>query len=138
MKTILAFFISSVLATRVAFAAEWPPASEYTYETICDQQPKEKECLQNAKSFEGYYNRAIKGEYEGQRMVALAFGVGMEGILPRPTLACAWNLVILRSGHLEATPDDTSNTKYNCDKLNSDERTLAEAQANRILKMLGQ
>lgn len=131
-------FFSAIAVTGSAMAADWPPASEYTYKSSCDQHPKEEECLRNAKSFEGYYDRAIKGEYEGQRMVAFAFGIGMEGILPRPTLACAWNLVILRSGHLEATPDDTSNTKYNCEKLNRDERTLADAQANRILRMLGQ
>lgn len=137
MRMVLAAAVMMVASSvaGAALADDWPPASEYTYETICGQSKDEKQCRSNAATFTGYYNKAIKGDLVGQGMVAMALSRGMEGVAKRPSLACAWSHVILRSGHLLATPDDTKNNKYYCDSLSPEESILANAQALRMMEM---
>lgn len=137
MKTLFTAVTILVLASA-AQAEDWPPASEYTYETTCGHTKAPDNCLSNIKSFSTSYEKAIQGDYDGQRIVATAFFGGWDGVAQRPTLACAWSHVLLNSGHLMATPDDINNNSYYCDRLKPNEKTLAAAQAQRMLKMLGQ
>ena len=137
MRTLLAALIACGCVSLVE-AAEWPPAEEYTYENICDQlEPKDK-CRSHAADFKKYYELAIKGDYEGQGMIAMAFSRDMVGIKHSPSLACAWSHVLLRSGHLLADSNDTNNNEYYCGKLKPAELTLALAQASRLMQMLAE
>lgn len=87
----------------------------------------------------GHSTRA-SGQYQGQRNVAFCLSDGCSGaIRVNKILGCAWRFVILESGHFSIDTTDTSNLQYYCGQEHIDKAGLmaAEAQAKRILKMLG-
>lgn len=116
----------------------WPPASDYTYAPECGIWKGEKVavCERNGRTFPEYYEKATKGDFIAQRAVMMVLSEETPGIKTRPVLACAWSEVILRSGQLFADADDLRNNKYVCGRLNDEERRLASAQADRMLRLL--
>src|SRR2546421_868971 len=81
--------------------------------------------------------QALAGDYQAQRNLAYYLSTGAEGHPTNPVTACAWRIVILKSGHAKADASDTSNKTFDCErKLNPQQLREAEAQANALLKKI--
>lgn len=91
-------------------------------------------CDIQQKEFAKWYPQAMRGNYQGQRNVAFCLHDGCDGaVQKRPTLACAWRLVIIVSGSLELTDSDTQNLNIACGSLSQAERIAAQSQAERLV-----
>ncbi len=101
-------------------------------------------CKQAIAVWDKDYKKAIHGNYQGQRNVSFCLSNGCVSfyhgfIKQNKVLGCAWRIVILKSGHLDADETDTDNFKLYCGPSFLDDagRVAAEAQAATMLKMLG-
>lgn len=83
----------------------------------------------------GLEKKALAGDYQSQRNLAYYLITGEEGVKADPVMACAWRIVILKSGHSQADASDTSNKQFDCDqKLNPAQLRQAESQAAALMK----
>lgn len=81
--------------------------------------------------------QALSGDYQAQRNLAYYLSTGADGHSKNPVMACAWRIVILKSGGAKVDDSDRSNKKFDCDqKLNSQQLIEAEAQAAALLKKM--
>lgn len=135
MKLTLALAIM-LLTGGSALASGLPDYTAYTFEDQCGLRGDKDKCLSSVQSFREMYESALRGEYEGQRMMSVFFSSKIDGIAERPFLACAWSHVLLRFGHLEATQFDVQNNETYCNKLSQAELTLALSQSGRIFEAL--
>lgn len=95
------------------------------------------EVLEQPKTFEGVRDLAFKGNYQAQRN--LAFGYSShpyQGQDKNPILACAWRIVIIKSGSEKVDETDVGNHQVYCEKLEKVSRDAAEAQAEQLLKKI--
>ncbi len=110
-------------------------------EADCEDASNPERCRLTKKTWERDYNAAIKGDYQGQRNVAycLSTGCSYEGFRKNPVLGCAWRVVIINSGHLDADQLDANSLKLFCgpEFLDDVGRTMADAQARTLLGKLG-
>lgn len=137
MKTLMSMlFVCGCVSLAAAQDAGWPTADEYTTAGACDETPAGDQCRENIVYFTRYYQAATKGDYEGQRMMIVAFGDRMDGVLYNPALACAWSHVLIEAGHLQATNTDLKNHKSICDELDHDAGLMALKQSQRMMEML--
>lgn len=127
-----------------ASAADWRPAKDYLFlADDCATSDDPKRCQLMKDSWERDYNGAIAGDYQGQRNVAFCLSTGCKEIYgtalrTNPVLGCAWRVVIVSSGHLDADKLDGDGMKIYCGPQYLDDvgRTMADAQARTILKMI--
>ena len=85
--------------------------------------------------FDAVREAALKGDYQTQRNVAYGYSTSpYPGQDKNPTLACAWRIVIIKSGNEKVDATDVSNHKVYCDSLGKTERQVAEAQAAKLLQ----
>jgi hypothetical protein len=83
----------------------------------------------------GLEKEALAGDYQAQRNLAYYLSTGAEGHAQNVVVACAWRIVILRSGHEKADSSDEGNKTFDCDrKLNAQQLREAESQAGALLK----
>ncbi|MDM9647743.1 hypothetical protein [Rhizobium sp. S163] len=133
--------IIAILAAGLAQAAGWPPADDYLNSINDCQAASDKAGCEYAKAtWSKNYQKAVKGEYQGQRNVSFCLSTGCnEAIRINPVLGCAWRIVIIQSGHLETDITDTSNQKHFCgpELLDDAGRQAAAAQSKQLLKLLG-
>lgn len=86
---------------------------------------------------EGLEKKALAGDYQAQRNLAYYLTTGEEGVKADPVAACAWRIVILKSGHAQADASDTSNKQFDCDrKLTPAQLRQAEGQAASLMKRI--
>lgn len=141
MRMVLAAAVMMV-ASSVAGAADWPPVDDYINGySDCAASRNPDNCKYTKESWPDDYKAATSGDYQGQRNVAFCLSTGCDGAVRiNKILGCAWRFVILESGHLSVDSTDTTNLNYYCGPENVDKAGLAaaEAQAKRMLKMLGQ
>lgn len=129
-----------------ARAEDWRPATDYLMmNTDCTSAEDPKRCKMMLEIWTRDYSDAIAGKYEGQRNVAYCLTTGCDDLYGKafrknPVLGCAWRVVIINSGHLDADTTDTANLKLYCGPQYLDDagRIMADAQARTILKKLGQ
>lgn len=138
MKLLLTIAITA-LTFSSANAAGWPAVDDYMNASfVCGNHPKPADCEYGMVSFPDDYEAAKNGDYQGQRNVAFCFQTGCDwAVRENQTLACAWRVVILASGHLEVDSGDQRNAELACGKLDGTARRTAERQADRMLKLLG-
>lgn len=85
-------------------------------------------------TFKEVESLAFKGDYQAQRNLAYGYSSApYAGQEKSPLLACAWRIVIIRSGSKRVNETDAGNHQVYCDKLNKTSRQAAEAQAVEIL-----
>jgi hypothetical protein len=85
----------------------------------------------------GLEKKALAGDYQAQRNLAYYLITGEEGVKADHVMACAWRIVILKSGHSQADASDTSNKQFDCDrKLTPAQLRQAESQATSLLKRI--
>ena len=93
---------------------------------------------QTQRDFETLERAAMAGDYQAQRNFAWWLSdASRPGETPRlgrnRVLACAWRLVILKSGSPRVDSSDAGNKEFDCDRrLSPDELGAAEAQATRL------
>lgn len=129
-----------------ARAEDWRPATDYLMmSTDCTSADDPKRCQMILDIWTRDYTDAIAGKYQGQRNVAYCLTTGCDDLYgtalrKNPVLGCAWRVVIINSGHLDADTTDTANLKLYCGPKYLDDagRIMADAQARTILKKLGQ
>lgn len=84
----------------------------------------------DTSKFEQTKDKAMHGDYQAQRNLAYGYSSwpypGQEKNL---ILACAWRMLILKSGSERVDNTDVSNEKVDCESLDSKSREAAEAQA---------
>ncbi|MDH0908824.1 hypothetical protein N5C66_05850 [Rhizobium pusense] len=141
MRQVLALAIVAAMSS-LANAADWPPAMDYLKERSldCSANAKPSLCEQTKKFWLEDYDKAIRGDYNGQRNIAACLSTGCDGaIVPNPILGCAWHVVVANSGHLEANKLDADWLRIYCGSKYLDDagRAMADAQARTILKKLG-
>ncbi len=149
MRVFLAMMLTMISMVS-ASAAEWPSADTYRpFLSSCKGHEDymggdENWCKQAIAVWDKDYKKAIKGDYQGQRNVSFCLSNGCVAfyhgfIKQNKVLGCAWRMVILKSGHLDADETDTGNFKLYCGPnfLDDAGRIAAEAQASAMLKMLG-
>jgi hypothetical protein len=85
----------------------------------------------------GLEKQALAGDYQAQRNLAYYLSTGAEGHAQNVVAACAWRIVILRSGHSKADSSDEGNKTFDCDrKLDPQQLREAESQASALLKRI--
>jgi hypothetical protein len=86
----------------------------------------------------GLEKKALAGDYQAQRNLAYYLTTGEEGVKADPVMACAWRIVILKSGHSQADASDTGNKQFDCDrKLTPAQLRQAEGRAASLMKRVG-
>jgi hypothetical protein len=84
-----------------------------------------------------YDVQAMVGDYQAQRNLAYSLVMGIEGYSKDPIMACAWRIIIVRSGHSEADASDITNEDFDCNqKLTPEQIEQAEQQATRLLAQI--
>ncbi|MDG3580407.1 hypothetical protein P7F60_28925 [Rhizobium sp. YJ-22] len=132
----------SLVGIRSGAAADWPPASDYLFiADDCSTADDPERCKNIKAIWERDYNDAIKGGYQGQRNVSfcLSTGCNYTEFRKNVVLGCAWRVVIVNSGHLDANELDAQNLKLYCGSqfLDDTGRVMADAQARTIMEKLG-
>ncbi|MFM8444140.1 MAG: hypothetical protein ACKN9W_12485 [Methylococcus sp.] len=96
------------------------------------------DAIASPKEYEALEKKALSGDYQAQRNVAYWLSGGNNGVPPiNEVLACAWRIVILKSGSPSVDSSDVSNKKLYCDKkLDADSREAANAQATKIMQRI--
>ncbi|MCO5059646.1 MAG: hypothetical protein M9905_17550 [Rhizobiaceae bacterium] len=131
--------VSVVTFGSIACASDWPAAESYMNASfICGNHPSPRDCEFGMFSFPQDYAKAIKGDYQGQKNVAYCFETGCSwAVKENQTLACAWHVVIMGSGHLQLDEYDRRYADLACKKLDRIGRKTAERQAETMLRLLG-
>jgi len=134
----LLFALTSVGPT---LAEDWPPADDYINTLVsCETAKDPGHCKFARATWQKEYANAISGAYQGQRNVSFCLSTGCnDAVRQNKILGCAWRIVIIETGHLQADSSDTANLKYFCGREHVDEtgRHAAHAQARAMLKKLG-
>ncbi len=129
---IAAAWFGAVLFAGGAAAAELPPASDFIMPIPCTGK-YEAACEYARTVFPAEYERAFQGDYQGQRNVAFCLSSTCDGAIQhKPTLGCAWRIVILASGSPKIDSSDRASYDYECGKLDRTDRATARAQASAI------
>ena len=83
-----------------------------------------------------YRSAAMKKDYGAQRNVAYCLRTAEcpGSSTPKPIEACAWQLVILASGHPEVDSSDVANRRRDCGSLEPDEAYAARRQADELFR----
>lgn len=118
-------------------AAEKPPLDKYRAE-FKGRNPYLPPVEDEAPGADGGLEKqALAGDYQAQRNLAFYLSTGAEGHTQNVVTACAWRIVVLRSGHAKADSSDESNKTFDCDrKLDPQQLREAESQANALLKRI--
>lgn len=119
-------------------AGEKPPPDKYqTVVEVKDSYLNPQPDAGAESEAEGLEKKALAGDYQAQRNLAYYLTTGEEGVKADPVAACAWRIVILKSGHPEADASDTSNKQFDCErKLTPAQLRQAEGQAASLLKRI--
>ncbi len=145
MRALLAAILACGCVSLVeAGETLWRPAMDYlAVDDDCASATDPETCKWMKESWTRDYEGAISGQYAGQRNVAHCLSTGCEAtygksIRKNPILGCAWHIVIINSGHLDASSVDASSFKTYCGPHFLDDlgRKMADAQARTILKNL--
>lgn len=128
-----------VASSGFAHANSWPAADTYINASfVCDSYQYPDQCRVHLTTFPDDYAKAIAGDYAAQQNVAYCFESGCnQAVKANATLACAWHVVIIGSGHLQASDLDRRFAETACRKLDRTGRATAERQASTMLKLLG-
>jgi hypothetical protein len=117
------------------------PADDYINSFVsCGRSENSANCEFIRSTWAKDYESAFAGSYQGQRNVSFCLSTGCDqAIRENRILGCAWRMVIIASGHLEADESDTANLNYFCgpDMLDDAGRAAAEAQSQSLLTSLG-
>jgi hypothetical protein len=139
MKAVALALVASLSAVP-SYAADWPPADNYLNPIVdCASAPSPDMCNSSKTTWRDNYRKAIGGDYQGQRNVSYCLSTGCnKSVKENALLGCAWRIVILESGHLDADESDTSNADFYCgpDRISKTALATAQAQARTMLKML--
>lgn len=115
-------------------AAEKPSLDKYKAE-FKGRNPYQPPISEEAPAADGLEKQALAGDYQAQRNLAYYLSTGAEGHAQDTVRACAWRIVILKSGHAQADASDAGNKTFDCDrKLIAQQLRDAEAQAASLLK----
>ena len=119
-------------------AGERPPADKYRAVIEVRDSYLNPEPDSVAKSeAAGLEKKALADDYQAQRNLAYYLTTGEAGVKADPVMACAWRIVILKSGHPQADASDTGNKQSDCDrKLTPEQLRQAEAQAASLVKRI--
>lgn len=89
-------------------------------------------------TFEEVRAMAYRGDYQAQRNLAYGYSsASYAGQDKNPILACAWRIVLIKSGNEKVDETDVGNHKVYCDRLDQVSRQAAEAQAVSLRKKIG-
>lgn len=119
-------------------AGEKPPTDKYqAVVEVRDSYLKPQPDAGAKSEAAGLEKKALAGDYQAQRNLAYYLTTGEEGVKADPVMACAWRIVILKSGHPQADASDTGNKQFDCDrKLTPQQLRQAEGQAASLLKRI--
>lgn len=92
------------------------------------------QCEANRLTMLKEWPTAWTGDYQSQRNVAYLLSQPSMGVPQNPIQGCAWRMVIIASGHADATSIDTTNYNLDCRKLSEIELETAKASAANIYK----
>lgn len=98
-------------------------------------------CEMARRRFPGELQKALTGDYIAQRNVAHMLSGGIrpveaQGVIPNPQEACAWRVVIIRSGHQQSGLGDAHNAVIDCGRLGVND-VRAEARAGELQALIG-
>ncbi|MDO9450967.1 MAG: hypothetical protein Q7J21_10810 [Rugosibacter sp.] len=95
------------------------------------------EPLQQPSTFNEVRDQAMQGNYQAQRNLAYGYSsLPYSGQDKNPLLACAWRIVIIKSGSDKVDKTDISNHSVDCGSLDKTARAVSEAQAIELLKRI--
>jgi len=141
MRAISLGLIFALTGVGPALADDWPPADDYINSLVsCETSKDPGHCTFTRTTWQKEYANAISGAYQGQRNVSFCLSTGCnDAIRQNKILGCAWRIVIIETGHLQADSTDTANLMYFCGREHVDEagRHAAYAQARTMLKKFG-
>ncbi|MCX8506633.1 MAG: hypothetical protein ORN98_08480 [Alphaproteobacteria bacterium] len=80
--------------------------------------------------------KAMKGDYQAQRNLAYAYSTNDDLTQRNVMLACAWRMVILRSGSERIDASDVVNKDFYCGKLDEYSIKAANIQADNLVKKI--
>lgn len=145
MRGLLAVLLACGCVSLVeAKDEQWPDAMDYLQAPAdCAGSDDVTLCENRKEVWNRDYNGAIAGDYQGQRNVSFCLSTGCDDmfggtIRKNAILGCAWRMVIVNSGHLDADSTDVANLKHFCgpEYLDDTGRDMAAAQARTLLKKL--
>lgn len=88
-----------------------------------------------AETWEQAQAKAMRGDYQAQRNVAFGYSTySYKGQDKNPMLACAWRIVILKSGNQRVDQTDIGNFEVECGALSKVQKDVALAQARTLFK----
>lgn len=128
-----------LMGLAVAAAAPNRAANEAeAYIGLCLGDDPKSGCAFNRQMFLEQYPKALRGDYQSQRNVAYLLSGAVTPPADNPvqtnTLqACAWRLVILKSGHAQAGSGDVGNRNVDCARRGVD-MDAAQARADELLR----
>ncbi|GLR51264.1 hypothetical protein KYK30_20525 [Shinella yambaruensis] len=146
MRAVLAAIIACGCVSLVeAGETPWKPAADYlALPSDCTGEKDAPLCEGLKQEWKRDYDAATAGDYQGQRNVAYCLSTGCKSpfgntVRTNPILGCAWRVVIVNSGHLDADADDANEMSIYCGPQFLDDigRTMADAQARTLFKNLG-
>lgn len=115
---------AALFAAALAAAADDP--SSHT--ALCATAANVDWCDQARSMFLAQYPAAFARDYQAQRNVAFCFSTGCDGaVVVKKPLGCAWRIVILASGAMEADASDDGNHAADCGARHLDDRGFATA-----------
>lgn len=127
----------AALAALAGCSNPEPPAAPNTTEAAEVDTPETEEAPQSTSGiseFDALEQSALDGDYQAQRNLAYTLSTGVPN---NPVLACAWRIVILKSGDPQVDQSDVGNKQLDCDrKLDVDGIAAAEAQAKQISELI--
>lgn len=95
------------------------------------------EPIQQPTTFDEVREQAMRGNYQAQRNLAYGYSsYPYAGQETNPILACAWRIVIIKSGNEKVNQTDVGNHEVSCGRLDETARAAAEAQAVALLKKI--
>ncbi len=89
-------------------------------------------CAVNRRAYLSAVPLAYRGDYEAQRNVAYMLRGSTAGVAANHVEACAWRLLIMAQRHPQIGSGDESNVRFDCGRLNPQQRAAAEARARTL------
>lgn len=144
-----AVIVAMATASTTAKAAddwwheEWATYRGFLIEPACGESRDIDGCIRKLDLWKRDFKWATipfwKGTLIGRRNLAVCFATGCDGaVKPNPLLACAWITLAIKSGDPKIDALDISGKENLCGKLDPGEQSAAEAQAKRLLTLLGE
>ncbi len=91
----------------------------------------------DTSKFEQTKEKAMHGDYQAQRNLAYGYSSWpYPGQDKNQILACAWRMVILKSGNERVDSTDVSNRKVDCESLDAASLEAAEAQTLSLMSKI--